>query len=102
MEGVKFMSSDKPVRMHILFYGDVQGVGFRWKATRLARDFGLTGWVNNLSDGSVEMEIQGKTDVIYDLIRMMNQDRYIHIRDYKLKIIPVVPNEKGFHPGYQW
>lgn len=96
------MTISKRIRMHILFYGDVQGVGFRWKATRLAQDFGLTGWVNNLSDGSVEMEVQGEEDVIYKMIKMMNKDRFIHIDDYKLKMIPVDVDEKGFQPKYQW
>ena len=32
----------------------VQGVGFRFTAQRLARKFGITGWVRNNPDGSVE------------------------------------------------
>ena len=43
------------VRKHFYFSGWVQGVGFRFKATYLARKYGLTGWVRNLSDGRVEM-----------------------------------------------
>ena len=44
------------VRKHFYFSGWVQGVGFRFKATYLARKYGLTGWVRNLFDGRVEME----------------------------------------------
>ena len=47
------------IRKHILFYGRVQGVGFRYHATYKASLLGLTGWVRNLEDGSVEMEVQG-------------------------------------------
>jgi acylphosphatase len=39
--------------------GQVQGVGFRMYVTRKARELGLTGWVRNRQDGSVEAEIQG-------------------------------------------
>ena len=36
------------IRKHILFYGRVQGVGFRYHATYKASLLGLTGWVRNL------------------------------------------------------
>ncbi len=48
-----------PIRLHLRFSGTVQGVGFRWTNQDLARGRGLTGWVRNLPDGTVEMEIQG-------------------------------------------
>ena len=48
------------VRKHIYFSGQVQGVGFRYRATNAARANGLTGWVDNLWDGRVEMEVQGE------------------------------------------
>ena len=46
----------------------MQGVGFRYKAMYLARRMDLTGWVKNLYDGRVEMEIQGEPMAIYTLI----------------------------------
>ena len=56
------------VRKHIFFYGRVQGVGFRYYSVNKARQLGLTGWVRNLYDGSVEMEVQGPERVIDELI----------------------------------
>lgn len=47
------------VRYGLRFGGTVQGVGFRWTNQSLARQHGLTGWVRNLADGRVDMEIQG-------------------------------------------
>jgi acylphosphatase len=46
-------------RMHLVYGGDCQGVGFRWNSQRVAVGLGLTGWVRNLDDGSTEVEIQG-------------------------------------------
>ena len=47
---------DTVVRKHIIFYGRVQDVGFRYFSVYKARLLGLAGWVKNLDDGSVEMD----------------------------------------------
>lgn len=44
--------------------GRVQGVGFRAAAVRQAHMLGITGWVRNLDDGSVETLIQGQHDQV--------------------------------------
>lgn len=44
-----------------VFHGRVQGVGFRYTASRVARSLGLTGFVKNLSNGSVEVCARGTT-----------------------------------------
>jgi acylphosphatase len=50
------------VRLRI--FGRVQGVGYRaWTAQR-AKKLGLTGWVRNLSDGTVECVVQGPKETI--------------------------------------
>ena len=45
------------IRRHIIFYGWVQGVGFRYRARHAASAYGCTGWVRNEWDGAVSMEI---------------------------------------------
>lgn len=67
------------IRKHIRFYGRVQGVGFRYHAVYRARDLGLTGWVRNEDDGSVEMEVQGDPDLIDRLILYLYRQRPIRI-----------------------
>lgn len=44
--------------------GRVQGVGFRWWVANLAETMGLGGWVRNLPDGSVELEVWGEQSVL--------------------------------------
>ena len=47
-------------RLQVYFSGHVQGVGFRYTVQRLALGFDVTGWVKNLSDGRVEMLVEGE------------------------------------------
>lgn len=70
---------DTVVRKHIIFYGRVQDVGFRYFSVYKARLLGLAGWVKNLDDGSVEMEVQGKEAEIDTLIQFLDGHRWIRI-----------------------
>ena len=56
------MEEREMIRKHIFVSGRVQGVGFRYRTYYLAQSLGLTGWVTNLDDGRVEMELQGKEE----------------------------------------
>ena len=49
-------------RLRLIVRGRVQGVFFRTTAAEVARDLGLTGWVRNRFDGSVEMCAEGAPD----------------------------------------
>ena len=64
------------LRYTITFVGNVQGVGFRYTAKRIARDFNVTGWVRNEADGSVKCVAEGEkveldrlVDAIEDAMR---------------------------------
>lgn len=53
---------------HLHIEGRVQGVGFRYEMEAEARQLGLTGWVRNRDDGSVEAVVYGNIRGIEDII----------------------------------
>jgi len=61
------------VRIHLLVSGLVQGVGFRYFTARSAWDRGLSGFVQNLPDGRVEVFAQGDRDTLEELIAAVRQ-----------------------------
>ena len=77
------------VRKRIIFYGDVQGVGFLYRALHAANSLGITGWVRNEWDGSVSMEVQGTEADIDQMILMIQRGTYVMIRDMKVKALPL-------------
>ena len=77
------------IRKHIVFYGSVQGVGFRWRAHHAASLYGCTGWVRNEWDGSVVMEIQGEESAIDQVILEIENGRYVRIENMDVKTVPV-------------
>ena len=84
------------IRKRIDFHGDVQGVGFRYRANYLAQDLGLTGWVRNEYDGTVLMEVQGSSKAIDDIVLGLQNGTYITIDWMDVKTIPL-ESEYGFY-----
>jgi acylphosphatase len=50
------------IRLYVRVRGRVQGVGYRFHARQAAQARGLSGWVRNCTDGSVECEVQGRPE----------------------------------------
>ena len=86
-------------RYYILYSGQVQGVGFRWRLMQIAYKYNLTGYVKNLSNGNVETEVQG-VGVDDFLKESLEQDYFIVIDDYAIKEIPIVDNEETYKVTY--
>jgi len=65
--------SDQPEvgAMHVIVHGVVQGVGFRYFVLRRAQPLGLTGWVRNLPDGTVEIRAEGPVSKLQQLLEAL-------------------------------
>jgi acylphosphatase len=66
------MSPEIQTRKYVV-RGRVQGVGFRWYVEREARLLGLSGWVRNNSDGSVEVLASGTAEQLSALRSRLHQ-----------------------------
>lgn len=75
---------EKEIRRHIIFYGRVQGVAFRYRAYYMANQLKLGGFVRNLPDRTVEMEVQGTQEDINGLIDFLKQQDPIRIDHMKM------------------
>ncbi|MBP3719053.1 MAG: acylphosphatase [Eubacterium sp.] len=84
------------IRQHMYISGDVQGVGFRYRAYHAAQRLGLTGYVRNLYDGRVELEVQGDRELISRLLGEIDAGSFVHMDNIESKTIPVVEDERSF------
>jgi acylphosphatase len=55
--------------IHLKISGTVQGVFFRQSTLQKARGLGITGWVRNCGDGTVELVAEGEEESLADFIR---------------------------------
>ncbi|MDO5718605.1 MAG: acylphosphatase [Tissierellia bacterium] len=83
-------------RYKIYFKGRVQNVGFRYKSKILATNLNLSGYVRNLTNGDVEMEIQGEMIYIQNLLDKLNHDWVIDIREINKEEIEIIDDEREF------
>ncbi len=60
------------LRMHVVVHGRVQGVNFRSHTARRALSLGLTGWVRNLPDGSVEAVFEGPRVALENMLGLLH------------------------------
>lgn len=58
-----------PVTKHLRIFGRVQGVWYRESMRQEAERIGVTGWVRNRLDGSVEAMVQGEPDLVERLVQ---------------------------------
>lgn len=83
------------IRRHIFFSGRAQGVGFRYRAYYAAEALGLTGWVKNLWDDRVEMEVQGDSASIDKMLSMLQEGHFIEIQGMEMVDMPL-ENDSSF------
>lgn len=82
----KLVSTTNVETVSVRITGKVQGVGFRLSTVRQAHSLGVTGWVRNLEEGSVEALLQGGHDRIDQMLAWLRVGRPPH-GSTKLKIM---------------
>ena len=90
------VSSPKQSRWHLVLTGSVQHVGLRYTALYLCRGLGLTGWVKNLPDGRVELEVQGAVSDLRRFYVALKSQPHIHIAHADITEIPLRDGEQHF------
>ena len=68
-------------RYTVHFTGRVQGVGFRYATTRLARDYSVAGYVQNLADGRVRLVVEGRKDELDSFVESVQERMARNIRN---------------------
>jgi acylphosphatase len=87
--------------MQVFFEGNVQGVGFRYTIRHIAKGFDVTGWVRNLRDGRVEMQVDGADDEVRAFLdAIMQSELRAHIKKQDAKPLSDAPPMRGFEIRY--
>ena len=85
------------MRLEAIVKGRVQGVGFRYHVLQRAREMGLTGYVRNLWDGSVEVVAEGdKTKLDQLLAYLQVGPRPAWVREVTTKWLPASRGFRSF------
>jgi acylphosphatase len=64
----------------VFFLGHVQGVGVRYTALQVAKEFEVAGWVANLADGRVQLEAEGEAGEVAAFIAALEERMHGHVR----------------------
>ena len=83
--------------LQVFFEGRVQGVGFRWTVRHIAKGFDLKGWIRNLIDGRVEMQVSGEESEVRAFIDAIDKSELrSHIRKTEEQKLDAAVEAKGF------
>ena len=80
----------------VLFSGRVQGVGFRYPAAQVAREFEVAGHVTNLDDGRVRLEAEGTPAELEAFVTAVQERMHGYIRKAERLTARRAPQFRGF------
>lgn len=80
----------------VFFTGHVQGVGFRYQVREVAKGFEVTGFVQNLPDGRVQLEAEGSAGEVREFLAAVEErmEGYIRKTEHSVALRP--PQFLGF------
>ncbi|HEX2729866.1 MAG TPA: acylphosphatase [Rubrobacteraceae bacterium] len=84
-------------RVHVYVSGSVQGVFFRESARKKAKEFGLTGWIENLPDGRVEAVFEGSPQDVRSMTQWCEQGPpHATVEDIEVRLEDARGGLRGF------
>jgi acylphosphatase len=85
------------VAKRVVYEGRVQGVGFRFSVKDVARGYEVAGWVKNLIDGRVQLEVQGERGEVDAFLEAVRQSHLCAlISRQTIQEVPKLEGVKGF------
>lgn len=81
----------------VYFSGHVQGVGFRYATLQVAKEFEVSGYVENLADGRVLLEAEGQPGVVDQFVAAVVERMHGHVRKAERTQQKRAPLFQGFH-----
>lgn len=78
------------------FSGRVQGVGFRYSVLQVAKEYDVAGWVQNLTDGRVRLEVEGTPGDIDELVEAIEERMAGYVRQVERATATRLPQFSGF------
>lgn len=91
------MSKPGRVERRVVYYrGDVQGVGFRFTTQRVASRFAVAGYVKNLSDGRVLVEVEGEQVELDGFLAGIMDRLGHHVAEVQSSVFPGEGSFRGF------
>ena len=74
-----------------IYSGRVQGVGFRFSTKQIATGFDVLGWVKNLPEGTVELQVKGEADEVEEFLLEIRENSSLahYIQEFDETEIPL-------------
>ena len=82
-------------RREVFFSGHVQGVGFRYRTQSLAVKYPVEGYVRNLPDGRVQLEVQGAAEDLDRFLAALERQMAEFIRESRVESLPLAGDLAG-------
>ena len=80
----------------VYFSGHVQGVGFRYAVLQVAMEFEVAGAVSNLADGRVQLDAEGRPEVVAAFVGAVQEKMHGYIRKTEQTAAKRSPQFSGF------
>lgn len=94
--GSTHTSANKAKALQVFYEGRVQGVGFRWTVKNIACGYEVSGWVRNLADGRVELQVASENEEELDAFLTAIQESSLAGNIRRESRHPIIKAFKGF------